>query len=110
MFRDVCRRGKSYALAVRSISNEKERAARFRFAQHREAFITARGCLRLLLSRYIGELLRKSGLYTVPRAKHHAPNPRSISILSHSAGLAVFAFTRAGDIGWTSSGYARLVR
>lgn len=43
------------ALAATLSADEQERAARFRFPEHRDRFIVARGGLRELLSAYLGE-------------------------------------------------------
>ena len=82
---------------------EKERAARFHFERDRSRYISAHVALRKLLSRYlhvdpsliqflVGE---KGKPYLNPAA--HSSNLRFN--LSHSADLAVYAFTLGIDVG-----------
>jgi 4'-phosphopantetheinyl transferase len=80
-------------------TDERERAARFRFARHREAFITARGSLRMLLSRYIGGTPEEVSFVYGSQGKPSCADSAIHFNLSHSGGLAVFAFSRAGDLG-----------
>jgi|SRR5215470_16518991 len=80
-------------------ADEQERAARFRLAQHRDAFIVARGCLRLLLGRYGGWPAAKIGFQYGCRGKPSLPGFTIHFNLSHSSDLALFVFTRAGELG-----------
>jgi 4'-phosphopantetheinyl transferase len=82
---------------------ERQRAERFRFAHDRNRFIAARGILRTMLGRYLG---------MDPRTLHFAYNGYGKPVLldeaedgpiffnvSHSQNVALYAFTRSGDIG-----------
>ena len=80
-------------------ADERERAARFRLAQHRDPFIVARGCLRLLLGRYAGCPPAEIGFQYGPRGKPSLPGFTIHFNLSHSSDLALFVFTRAGELG-----------
>jgi 4'-phosphopantetheinyl transferase len=83
--------------------DEQGRAERFHFRRDREHFIIARGLLRQLIGRYLGieaHRLRfcynsygKPGL-----AEELNPSPISFN-LSHSQGLALFAFTHQRELG-----------
>ena len=79
---------------------EAARAARFRFARDREAFVARRVGLRRLLSRY-GELGPGSlALAVDARGKLSAPLLPELSFnLSGTRGLALAAVTRGGPIG-----------
>ncbi len=82
---------------------ERERAARFRFAEHRRQYIICRGTLREILSRYV-ELnpARIAFVYN----RHGKPglrdSPRGSDVrfnVSHSGGWALQAVTRAIEVG-----------
>ena len=82
--------------------DEISRARRFRFPIHRNSFVSCRGILRLLLSRYLQTTPENINLelseYGKPfLAQHHATNIRFN--LSHSDDLALFALTRGRSIG-----------
>lgn len=80
-------------------SDERERAARLISPRHQQRFITAHGILRKLLSRYLNttpEIIEFS------HGQHRKPSlqPPSLQFnISHSDNLAVYAFTRTGEIG-----------
>ena len=85
--------------------DEQARANRFHFDKDRRHFIVARACLRKLLGQYLGikpaALRLAYGDYGKP---HLAPamldQPAKLKFnLAHAAGLAVYAFTRLGEIG-----------
>jgi len=83
-------------------ADEIERADRFRFDKDRLHFIAARGLLRTLLGSYLGmepELVRlEYGPYGKPVLS--AENFTSLCFnISHSQGVALFAFTLGRDIG-----------
>jgi len=83
--------------------DEQGRAERFHFRRDREHFIIARGLLRQLICRYSGtEAQRLRFCYTSYGkpflAEESNPSPISFN-LSHSQGLALFAFTRQRELG-----------
>ena len=78
---------------------ERERAARFRFDEHRERSQITRGGLRSLLAQYLGSGARE---LCFAYNAHGKPEVKSCGIYfntSHSGDYAAFAFTRAGDVG-----------
>lgn len=84
-------------------SDERARAERFHFQIDRRHFIVARAHLRMILSRYINiapaEVRFKYSEHGKPML---AGNERDGEIkfnVAHSGGIALFAFTRAGEIG-----------
>src|SRR6185436_5020996 len=85
--------------------DEQARANRFHLERDRRHFIVARAGLRKLLGQYLGikptELRFAYGDYGKP---HLAPamlgHPTKLKFnLAHAGGLAVYAFTRLGEIG-----------
>jgi 4'-phosphopantetheinyl transferase len=84
-------------------SDECARAGRFYFARDRNHFVAGRGRLRLLLSRYTGIPPTRIGFRYGPRGKPALADAPAVSDLhfniSHAHGLALFAFTRAREIG-----------
>ena len=78
---------------------ERDRAARFRFDYLRQAFILARGGLRVLLGCYLG-VLPAAVRFTYGSKGKPALSRGSLEFnVSHSGGLAVFAFTLGCEIG-----------
>jgi 4'-phosphopantetheinyl transferase len=82
---------------------EKARAARFRFENHRRRFIASRGAFRTLAGRYLGleakEIELSYGVKGKPSISEPSKN-RSLQFnLSHSGDLALFAFTLAHAVG-----------
>lgn len=85
-------------------ADERARAERFHFTIDRRHFIVARAQLRMILSRYIN--IAPAEVRFV-YSEHGKPmlasgNNQSGKIkfnLTHSAGVALLAFTRAGEIG-----------
>ena len=82
---------------------EKDRADRFLHAVHHDRFVVSHGILRKLLGGYLG--MNPSGIQYSTNA-HGKPalrdGPGGIQLhfnLSHSNNLALFAFTRQGEIG-----------
>ncbi len=83
--------------------DERARAARFSFHKDRENFTVARGILRVLLGRYLDlEPARLEFSY----GPHGRPTLRDNNVVnefcfnvSHSRGLALYAFTRQRQIG-----------
>ena len=83
--------------------DELNRADRFRFEEDRNACIVARGVLRIILGRYLNVAPAQVRFAYNPYGKPFLPpetNPQKVQFnLSHSAGLALFAFTRQREIG-----------
>ena len=83
-------------------ADETERARRFHFDKDRRQFIVARGTLRRLIGRYL-EATPESIRFTYQEyGKPHLVDslyPTLKFNLAHSGSLAVFAFTRLGEIG-----------
>jgi len=81
--------------------DEKERAARFHFERDQRRFAAARGMLRALLGRYLGVdpsvLVFDYGRYGKPALA--SPWPGLRFNVSHSGGLALFAFATDHEIG-----------
>jgi 4'-phosphopantetheinyl transferase len=82
---------------------ETTRASRFFFDRDRDAFIFARGTLRLLLGRYLGQSPDRVRFAYGPYGKPSvAPESAASAIrfnISHCEGLAVFAFARSMEVG-----------
>jgi 4'-phosphopantetheinyl transferase len=80
--------------------DEKGRAARFRFEHLRNSFVVTHGVLRILLGRYLhispAGILFKYGSKGKPRIAGSAGIDFN---MSHSDGLAVFAFTAGCEVG-----------
>jgi 4'-phosphopantetheinyl transferase len=83
--------------------DEAERAARFRFDKHRAQFTLTRVSLRLLLGSYLQLPPREISLQYADHGKPslaECPNHQQLDFnLSHTEGMAVFAFTRRRRIG-----------
>jgi len=81
---------------------EKDRAARFHFQKDREHFITARGLLRRLLSGYLKikphDLSFGYSAYGKPFLVGEQAGDLRFNV-SHSHGLALFAFAHDRDLG-----------
>nr|VFJ65439.1 MAG: 4'-phosphopantetheinyl transferase [Candidatus Kentron sp. DK] len=79
---------------------ERLRAERFYFPEHRRHFIVARGVLRVLLGRYLrqppGKIRFAYNRYGKPFPD---PDDGFRFNLSHSGGMALYAFARRGEIG-----------
>jgi 4'-phosphopantetheinyl transferase len=90
------------ALCKTLSADEHQRAQRFVFEPDRQRFICARGILRMLLGRYLGqapENLRFSySRYGKPALAHPAKSPIGFN-LSHSHELVLCAFARNREIG-----------
>lgn len=82
---------------------EREKASRFHFAQHRRHFVVGRGVLRLLLARYLATLPQdvrfNYGSHGKPAlgGAHHASSLRFN--VSHSGELALYAFVEDQEVG-----------
>ena len=83
-------------------ADEHIRANRFHFEKDRQHFVVGRGCLRMLLSRYLeippGEIQFSYGAQGKPQLANAQLNPFHFN-LAHSGTLALYAFTRVGEIG-----------
>jgi 4'-phosphopantetheinyl transferase len=84
--------------------DENVRASRFHFETDRQHFIVARGCLRTLISRYLKisptEIQFSYGAHGKPQlAASKGEVPSFHFNVAHSGNLALYAFTRVGDIG-----------
>jgi len=84
-------------------SEEKARAARYRFDRDRERFVVGRGWLRTMLARYAasepGEIEFAYGPQGKPELNARFASRRVHFNLSHSGGLALLAVTRDSPIG-----------
>ena len=82
--------------------DEQERANRYRFTRHRQAFIARRGRLRNLLGRYLdydpASLQFSYNPFGKPALQPGIAGHLCFN-LSHSQDLALFAFARQTDIG-----------
>jgi 4'-phosphopantetheinyl transferase len=80
--------------------DERARAARFHFSHLQHAFILARGALRILLGHYLSTAPDAIPLqYGLPGKPSLAEPARLRFNLSHSGGLALFAFTLDCEVG-----------
>ena len=80
-------------------SDEKERAARFKFSAPRQQFVVSHAFLRILLARY---LRKKSGELRFRTSTHGKPELVEGNLrfnLSHTEGAAVLAVTRNRAVG-----------
>ena len=82
--------------------DERARAARFRFPEHRERFIAAHGALRDILSRYLNLPADQLAFSITQHGKPTLADPDHAWLqfnLSHSGDLALIALTRDRPIG-----------
>jgi 4'-phosphopantetheinyl transferase len=84
-------------------ADELDRAARFRFEGHRRHFIVRRGVLRAILGHYLGVEPGVLRFAYSPYGKPALAAPdsgRGLNFnLSHSQGLALYAFSRGRELG-----------
>lgn len=84
-------------------AEETGRAGRFRFEKDRSRFVAARGILRNLLGRYLnirpGDVRFVYGQYGKPELSREKGTARICFNVSHSHGLALFAFALNREIG-----------
>ncbi len=82
---------------------ERQRAERFRFQEHRNTFIVSRGILRDLLSRYTGiepgRILFKYNLAGKPFLANEEAVPEIYFNLSHAGQLVLYAFSWGRQVG-----------
>ncbi|MEJ5312274.1 MAG: 4'-phosphopantetheinyl transferase superfamily protein [Anaerolineae bacterium] len=82
--------------------DERARAERFRFPEHRARFIAAHGALRDILSRYLNLPADQLAFSTNPHGKPALADPDHVWLqfnLSHSGDLALIAVARAHPVG-----------
>ncbi len=88
----------SYQVAL--APSERERAERFRFLQDRHRFTVGRGILRSLLGGYLGLAPGAVPLTHTPRGKPYLAGGVPLAFnLSHSQGVAIYAFAWEVDLG-----------
>ncbi len=84
-------------------SEEIERAERFVFPADRNRFMAGRGVLRTLLGKYLHRSPESIPIRRLPRGKPFLEPQMGISSvsfnISHSQGLALFAFCSLGEVG-----------
>jgi 4'-phosphopantetheinyl transferase len=89
-------------LAATLTADERDRAARFRFPEHRDRFIAGRGLLRHLLAAYLNRpaaaLRFAAGPHGKPALAGEAAEAGLRFNLSHSGGQALYAVARR-DVG-----------
>ena len=82
--------------------DERTRAARFLFHEHRRRYLAAHAALRLVLAHYLDEdprtLRFERGAHGKPRLARQLAGDYEIN-LSHSAGRALIAVARAREVG-----------
>lgn len=79
--------------------DERERAERFYFAEHRRRFIARRRILRYILGRYLGQDPAELRFEYGPRGKPALSGRPLYFNLSHSEEMALFAVTRHREVG-----------
>jgi 4'-phosphopantetheinyl transferase len=83
--------------------DERARAMRYRFLKDRVHFTVARGILRTLLGRYLlrqpSELQFRSNQYGKPLLEESDGENAPTFNVSHSHGMALFAFARGREVG-----------
>ena len=80
--------------------DEAARAARFRYEEHRRAFVVARGALRILLGRILGAAPASVQFRYGPHGKPQVVSGEHVDFsASDTAGLAMFAFARECELG-----------
>jgi 4'-phosphopantetheinyl transferase len=86
-----------------TLSHEESlRTERFHFMEHRKGWEMTRGILRLLLASYVDTPAREIAFQYGAQGKPELKIPASSNLhfnTSHSGDYAVFAFTRAGEVG-----------
>jgi 4'-phosphopantetheinyl transferase len=83
-------------------ADEREQAARFRFEKDRNHHVATRGILRSILGAYLSvepaQLQFTGNSFGKPSLAHDSGPPLRFN-LSHSHGLALYAITRAREVG-----------
>ena len=84
-------------------ADEKARAARFHFPVDRQRFAAARALLRTILAAYLNSDPRQLTFLYSPKEKPSLAPPHAASgvtfNVSHSGGVAMYAFSRKRDLG-----------
>ncbi len=80
-------------------ADERDRANRFRFAMHRNRYISGRATLRIILGRFAGTAPERLTFEYTQFGKPFLPDSRIRFNLSHSEDLAVLAVTFDREIG-----------
>jgi len=81
-------------------SDERDRAARFRFERDRERFVIRRGTLRELLALHLDDTPQRIRFCVNPFGKLSLPGPRPLKFnLSHSQEVALFALAEGREVG-----------
>ena len=80
-------------------ADERERAWRFSFAEHRNRYVASRGMLRLILSRYTGEAPERLRFEYHANGKPYLAGNTVRFNLSHSGRLALVGVTPDREIG-----------
>lgn len=79
---------------------ERAKAARFRDRRHGERYAAGRRLLRRLLAERLGSEPEAVSIVTGPHGKPRLAEPTGLHFnLAHSGADALFAFSRAGDVG-----------
>ena len=79
--------------------DERERAARFRFARDRDRYVAGRGLLRIVLGRYVDH---PAATLAFDYGEFDKPHLRGGGLhfnLSHSGAVALLAVTRVAEVG-----------
>lgn len=79
--------------------DELDRARRFYFARDRRRYVVCRGILRAILGRYLGEQPEELVFAYGRNGKPRLADGGLHFNVAHSEGLALLAFTRAGEVG-----------
>jgi 4'-phosphopantetheinyl transferase len=80
-------------------ADERERAARFKFERDRNAFIVARGVLRVSLARYLGASPAEVDFVYGPKGKPSLPDSRIEFNISHTDRVVLLAFSQGCALG-----------
>lgn len=80
-------------------NDERERANRFMFAKHKNAFTVARGVLRLILGKYLQQSPESIEFAYAHYGKPYLPDNKLFFNLSHSNELAVYALCHTEMMG-----------
>lgn len=94
--------GSSTVERFRLVLNDEERnrADRFRFPQHRDQFVLARGALRHLLGGLLSTAPGDVELQYAPKGKPQCKTDPTLRFnLSHSGEMAMYAFARNREVG-----------
>jgi 4'-phosphopantetheinyl transferase len=86
-------------LAATLSADECARAARFVFERDRERFVICRGALRAVLGEYLGVAPAAVTFAYADRGKPYLPGRELSFNVTHTKGLALFAFSRTAPIG-----------